>query len=387
MFIRSLKLQNILSFRELQPFKLDQLNILIGPNGSGKSNFLDCFDLFRSLPSDLNGFLVHHGGPEGWIWKGKATGESVARLECEFELGKQGLEYGIAFDTGAGVLVIQREWLAPANRSKNAKREPKRHGPFLDRFAGKIGIRGRAAGNGSSIARTESVLTAYRDPLDKTQITPTARAFSDIRVYRSFDTSPDGSLRTGVSAASPKYPLESDGYNLALVLQQMDFHGSLPRVGQYLNQFSGRFREIKINLEGGRAQLYLEERAVGKVSATRLSDGTLKFLCLIALLFDHDPPRLLCIDEPESGLHPDAIKLVADALREASSRMQIVVTTHSDALIDWFTDQPESVVVCERDFDEGTRLSRLSRARLKEWLKNYTLGDLWRRGELGGKQR
>ena len=381
MFLRSLRLQNILSFRELPPVKLEQLNILIGPHGSGKSNFLDCLDIFHSLPSNLNGFLVSHGGPEAWIWKGKAAGESIARLECQFQLAKDPLEYGIAFDTGAGVLVIQREWLAPAKKSKQVV------APYLSRFAGKIEIRGRAVGDGATIARTESVLTAYRDPLDKTPITPTARAFSDIRVYRSFDTNPNGSLRTGVSAAASKYPLEGSGSNLALVLQQMDFHGSLPRVRHYLNQFSGRFQEIKINLEGGRAQLYVEERALGKVSATRLSDGTLKFLCLMALLFDHDPPRLLCIDEPESGLHPDAIKLVADALREASSRTQIVVTTHSDALVDWFTDEPESVVVCERDFDEGTRLSRLSSVRLKEWLKDYTLGDLWRRGELGGKQR
>jgi predicted ATPase len=78
---------------------------------------------------------------------------------------------------------------------------------------------------------------------------------------------------------------------------------------------------------------------------------------------------------------------VADALREASTRTQLIVTTHSDALVDRFTDEPDSALVCERDFDESTSFRRLSRERLKEWLEEYTLGELWRRGEIGGTKR
>ena len=100
------------------------------------------------------------------------------------------------------------------------------------------------------------------------------------------------------------------------------------------------------------------------VSATRLSDGTLKFLCLMAVLARPESRlRLICIEEPETGLHPDALALVGDALREASTRTQLIVTTHSDALVDRFTDEPENVVVCERDFDESTTFRRLSRRR------------------------
>ena len=123
------------------------------------------------------------------------------------------------------------------------------------------------------------------------------------------------------------------------------------------------------------------------VSATRLSDGTLKFLCLMAVLLDPNPGPLICIEEPETGLHPDALALVGNALREASTRTQLIVTTHSDALVDRFTDEPENVVICERDFDEGTTFRRLSREELKEWLDEYTLGELWRRGEIGGTKR
>jgi predicted ATPase len=233
----------------------------------------------------------------------------------------------------------------------------------------------------------ESAFAAYRNPLDPTPITRTARAFSGIRIYRDFDTRVDSNPRIGVSSAATKHPLYKTGANLALVLQEMDFQGFLKKVRGWLNRLSDRFEDIKIRAEGGTSQLYVEERDIGMIPATRLSDGTLKYLCLMAVLFDHDPPPLVCIEEPETGLHPDALALVADALREASTRMQVVVTTHSDALVDRFSDEPENIIVCERDTSQSTSFRRLEREALKEWLEEYTLGDLWRRGELGGTQR
>jgi predicted ATPase len=211
--------------------------------------------------------------------------------------------------------------------------------------------------------------------------------FGEIRIYGEFRTAADGTARSGIASAAPKYPLDESGGNLALVLQEMDFHGSLRQVKSYLRRLSDRFEDIKIRAEGGISQLYVQERGVGMVSSVRLSDGTLKFLCLMAILCDHTPPPLICIEEPESGLHPEALDLVAEALREASNHTQLIVTSHSDALVDRFTDEPEDVVVCERDFDEGTSFKRLDRKKLREWLDEYSLGDLWRRGEIGGTLR
>jgi predicted ATPase len=75
---------------------------------------------------------------------------------------------------------------------------------------------------------------------------------------------------------------------------------------------------------------------------------------------------------------------VAEALAEASQSMQLIVTTHSDALVDALSDRPENVLVCERDFDNGTQVRRLSKEQLRDWLQHYTLGQLWRKGEIGG---
>ena len=92
-----------------------------------------------------------------------------------------------------------------------------------------------------------------------------------------------------------------------------------------------------------------------------------------------------CTREPELGLHPDLIPALAKLLRAASERMQLVVTTHSDALVDALTDIPEAVVVCEQ-VDGMTQCRRLDKKKLKEWLKKYSLGALWRSGELGGNR-
>ena len=94
-------------------------------------------------------------------------------------------------------------------------------------------------------------------------------------------------------------------------------------------------------------------------------------------------PPLVCIEEPELGLHPDVLPALADLLKEASQRTQLIVTTHSDELVDALTDTPDAVVVAERG-ESGTTLTRLSADKLKPWLEKYRLGQLWTRGEIGG---
>jgi predicted ATPase len=114
-----------------------------------------------------------------------------------------------------------------------------------------------------------------------------------------------------------------------------------------------------------------------------LSDGTLRYLCLLAVLCDPWPAPFVAIEGPELGLHPDVLPSLADLLVDASSRTQLLVTSYSDDLVDALSETPESVVVCEAS--EGmTRLRRLSADELKPWLEKYRLGELWTRGDLGG---
>jgi predicted ATPase len=119
------------------------------------------------------------------------------------------------------------------------------------------------------------------------------------------------------------------------------------------------------------------------VPATRLSDGTLRFIALLAILLKPESASLICLEEPELGLHPDALAVVAEYLAEASEKTQIVVTTHSDILVSALTDHVESVVVCENQAG-SSRFERLSSDKLRFWLEKYQLGEIWRMGEIGG---
>ena len=133
--------------------------------------------------------------------------------------------------------------------------------------------------------------------------------------------------------------------------------------------------------------MFLSESGLEEpIPASRFSDGTLAFLRLIALIHEPATPMILAIEEPETGLHPDAVRLVAEMLKDASQRKQILVTTHSPELIDALSDDPEAIVVCERDEENGTQFRRLSSKDMAAWLQHYTLGELWTKGEIGGNR-
>jgi predicted ATPase len=367
MFIRSLTLSNILSFREPGPLTLQPLNIFIGANASGKSNLIDCIGLLRALPGNASNFINDRGGAGNWIWKRARSTADATAIASEIKLESQALFYGLTFAAVERTFAIQTEWLSNADES------------LMRRAPGYLNIpTAGSPGLPANISPTESILSAYRNPADPTPITELARAFGGIQIYRNLHTGTRDDSRIGVASSGPKRPLEEDGSNLALTLQELDFEGALQEVKRYLKRLSDRFEDIKVRAEGGRSQLYLQERGVGMMSATRLSDGTLKFLCLMAILCDPKPGPLICIEEPETGLHPDALAIVGDALREASARTQLIVTTHSDALVDRFTDEPENVVVCERDFDEGLRSGAFRRKSSKnDWMntRSESFGD------------
>jgi predicted ATPase len=139
-------------------------------------------------------------------------------------------------------------------------------------------------------------------------------------------------------------------------------------------------------IEGGRIQTVLEEKHLNAtIPLIRMSDGTLRWLTLLTILLNPDPPPLVCIEEPELGLHPDMIHELGKLLIDASTRMQLIITTHSDRLVEEFTDTPEAVVVCEKENGAST-FRRLEKEKLSAWLEEYTLGQIWTRGQLGGNR-
>ena len=178
-------------------------------------------------------------------------------------------------------------------------------------------------------------------------------------------------------------PLMENFSNLGMFLNRLR---QTPRTkANFIEKLSDIYEDLtdfQLNFEGGTVQIFFTEGDFA-MPATRLSDGCLRYLCLLAILLDPEPPPLIGIEEPELGMHPDLIPGIADLLVDASSRCQLVVTTHSDILVDALTEQPESVVVCEKH-DGRTTMKRLNQSELSHWLEKYRLGELWTSGELGG---
>lgn len=181
---------------------------------------------------------------------------------------------------------------------------------------------------------------------------------------------------------SPNNVLTEDGRNLGLVLNRLSRSLEVKqRLLEALRNLYAGLSDFHVNIEYGTVQVFLQEGNVS-VPATRLSDGTLRYLCLLAVLCDPSPPPLVCIEEPELGLHPDVLPDLAALLRDTSERCQLIVTTHSYTLVDALTETPESVVVCEK-LGGQTRMERLNGDDLRDWLERHRLGELWRMGELG----
>ncbi len=181
----------------------------------------------------------------------------------------------------------------------------------------------------------------------------------------------------------PSTPLLPDSRNLGLLLNEIEHVDAGAELNRLLTLFLPRYQRFSTRIQGGSVQFYLHEKGLlAPIPATRLSDGTIRFMAILALLLSPSPPPLICIEEPELGLHPDAVALLAELLIDSAERTQLVVTTHSDALISALTEHPGSVLVCEHR--NGTVIERLDPERLTFWLESYRLGEVWRIGELGG---
>ena len=379
MLIRRIRQTNLLSFGpDSGGLELKRLNVLIGPNGSGKSNFLEGIDLLRSAPRDLVAPIREGGGIQDWIWRGKPGSIAVIGAIVENPQGSQPLRYQLTFaERGQrfelGSEAIEDEHIADGQIY---------YGQLgREVFIYKDGIRRNL--RPEEVKPDQSILAQRKDPDHYPELTYLGEALSRIRIYREWSLGRDSPLRLPQKADLPNDFLQEDGKNLALVLNSFQGKPAVKRrLLDTLSKFYKGITDFHVKIEGSTVQLFLEEGDV-VLPATRLSDGTLRYLCLLSILCHPQPPPLICIEEPELGLHPDILPTVSKLLLEASERSQLIVTTHSDMLVDALTNDWWSVVVCEKH-DGQTVMRRLDKEKMAAWLENYRLGELWSSDEIGG---
>ncbi len=398
-FIRALRLRNFLSFSpEGEEITLAPLNVLIGPNASGKSNTLAALSILRAVPQDLGTPIVEGGGVKEWLWKGN-TGQTIAEIEAtvEYPAGSMPLRYRLSFTEVHSRLEVVDE--AIENERKQHPSDPdvaffyrfQRGRPVLNvrtmptAEAIDQGQRSQRSLRREDLLPDQSVLSQRKDPDQYPELTYLGNKFAAIQLYREWNLGRYAVARVPQPADLPGDILFENARNLGLVLNNLLNRPTVKRLLlEKLQRFYAEVDDLVTGVQGGMVQLFLHEKNLSDpIPATRISDGTLRYLCLLTILCHPKPPPLVCLEEPELGLHPDILPTIAELLIEASQRTQLIVTTHSDVLVSALTDFPDVVLVCERDA-MGSHLRRLESARLKQWLEQYSLGELWRMGEIGG---
>ena len=392
MLIKQLELKNLLSFGpEGVDLELGRLNVIIGPNGSGKSNLIEAIGLLQAAPKDLAKSIRELGGVGEWIWKGGKGGDE-ASIDATIEHVSKThqvmpLYYHLGFKEESRRLYVFDECIdndAPYRPYLYFTHEDSRTVINVRDDDGEIHRL-----NAAEMDMGQSILSQIKNPNLFPELTYLGHAFGRIRIYRDWSFGRYAPMRSPQRTDLPNKRLEKDASNLGLVLNDLQRDpGSKKKFLAYLCNLYEGISDFGVHIEGNTIQVFLEEGDI-IVPATRLSDGTLRYLYLLAILChpgnSTENSTLLCIEEPELGLHPDILPSLADVLREASERVQIIVTTHSDSFVEAFTDVPESVFVTEKH-DGQTTIERLSKADLEVWLEKYSLGELWTRGALGGNR-
>ena len=390
-FLRSIRLRNILSFGPDTPeLPLEPLNVLIGPNASGKSNLIQALSLLSATSGDLEAPILEGGGVREWLWKGvEEPGLATLDVTVEYPRGDMPLRYRLSFGV-AGVHFRLQDELIEDEKARHGNEDPDSYYRYM-KGRSLINIFDKSRKKTSyvrdNLKHGQSVLSQIRDPEMYRELTHLDYGFGYMSFYRDSNFGRFTPARQPQRSDLAGFPLLEDASNLGVALSYL--LGKPPtkqKILKCMKTFYPMLEDIVVSIVGGPVQIFFHEAGLQHpVPATRLSDGSLRYLCLLAVLCHADRLSVICIEEPELGLHPDMIPEVAKLLVEASSRTQLFVTTHSDILVDALSDTPEAIIVCEKS--EGvTQLQRLNAEELKPWLEKYRLGEIWTSGHIGGNR-
>ncbi len=339
-------------------FALRNVNLLIGANGAGKSNFILFFRMLRAMAEEgLARFVTEHGGQDSFFYGGpKETPEINARLR----FGEDQYSLSLA-PTASEKLMIATESVVHAS------------GEW------------RSAGG-----HVESRLKTLRNAMPSGTFDPMAsihEAISSWTAYHFHDTALTAGMRREQSAWNYR-ELAPDASNIASFLLRlrekcpddyMVIMETVRLVAPFLDDFL-----LEPDERGDDRIVRLEWRQKGSsfiFQPWQLSDGTLRFVCLAAALLQPNPPSIIIIDEPELGLHPFALDVLAGTIRDAADRAQIIVSTQSAQLLNHF--EPEEIVVVDRE-KGSSRFRRLDADALSMWMGEYSLGELWQKNIFDG---
>ncbi len=364
--LAKLTLRGFKTFRDLSDFEPGPLTVLIGPNGAGKSNFISFFRLLaRSLtpPGNLQVEVGQLGGASALLHDGPAKTRRIeAALTFETEAGDNDYKFSLSYAAGDTLIYAREKYgFSRTDLPITSERTWLEPGPREAQL----------------ISQAESGVPAARTILG---------LLRNLRVFQFHNTSWTARIRSKWSEDDGRW-LKEDAANLAPFLYRLrnEEPPYYRRIVQTLRLILPFFADFELEPEHGKILLrWLERDSDIVFSAAQAADGMLRAMALVALLLqpERDLPNVLILDEPELGLHPHAMNIIAGLVRSASTSAQVILATQSVALLNYF--EPQEVVVVDRVGREST-FHRLDAASLGEWLEEYSLAELWEKNVLGGR--
>lgn len=361
--IRAVTIEGFRSLKNIQNLELPQLTVLIGANGTGKSTLIRFFEMLSWMlkAKNLQEFVLRHGGGDDQFFMGaRKTPRIHAELCLDSDKGRNDYRFELAhISAGDSVMVMNEAYRYSAHNIPTKAKWTEIEG----------------------VGKESSLL----ERTDKTAQT-IVNLLRQCSTYQFHDTSMNAAIHNRWDVTE-SFRLRSDGGNLAAVLLDLR-NGDRKRYELIVKQICRvlpAFKDFVLEEEAGKVLLRWVGRQSDKVFGSHLtSDGSLRLFCLLTLL-NMPPERLpdvMFFDEPELGLHPHAITLVAEMFKRLSKQRQIFIATQSPYLVDCF--ELENIIVASANNGE-TVLRNLTRAQYQEWLDDeYQISDIWLKQVVGG---
>jgi len=399
--IKEISILNFLSF-ENEKFTLnDKQNILVGINGSGKSNFLKTIRLLKEGVAGigLKKYMIDTlGGLDNILFKKIKSENPINHIEIIYTLDSEVLrEYGFKFTDDIIYSIELYKNPSVTNYYVKEKIQNSKGYLYLE-FDNGTGVLNEL--KETDTLQKKTGLVKYYDFIEPTELalskiydtdryfalSTIRKAISDIMVYDYFDTTPKSPIRKPMLPTSEKRLL-SDGTNLPQILNtiKISHKSSYNNIAKMLNEVNSKFIGFDFNFIGGNIELMLEEENLdSSIHVSSISDGTLRYLCLLSILFNPERGCLVCIDEPEVGLHPDMIANISRSIIEASDKTTMLISTHSENLLNCF--EVENIRVFEKDENNASKIFSFTKEDFKGWYEDFSVGSMWRQGDLGGNR-
>lgn len=373
--LEKITLTGFKSINKLIGFELKPINVLIGANGAGKSNFIDffrmlrammCFDIAELKSPSLAAFIKNKGEMDNLVFNGPKVTQCIS-TELMFNDNKNGYRFDLGLTSTADFLI---------NNEACFYRESNRHEWW------ELG-----SGHTTPLLLSQEQYkyggkTRYKYILD---------ALESWQIYHFHDTSQFAAVRMPSKAYDDK-SFRFDAANLPAFLRALKESSlisvkdayeliveTVKTIAPYFEDFiletynAGMEEKIKLQWKQKNSSLPMQ--------SYHLSDGTLRFICLATALLQPNPPGLILIDEPELGLHPEALAVLAELVEIASAKTQFIFATQSPAFLDLF--KPQDIITVKQIHGESY-FERLNENSLKGWINDFSIGQLWRKNVIKG---